>query len=65
MIAADIRFALRVFRKNPLFTAAAITSIALAIGANTAVFSLVNAVLVRQMPFANPQSLVWIWSSRE
>jgi hypothetical protein len=64
MIVKDLRFALRVFRKNPLFIAAAISSIALAIGANTAVFSMVNAVLVRQIPFQDPERLVWIWSTR-
>jgi putative ABC transport system permease protein len=64
MIWNDICFAVRVLRRNLLFAGAAIASLALAIGANTAVFSMVNAVLMRQMPFRDPESLVWIWSTR-
>src|SRR5258706_4143714 len=64
MFTEDVRYALRMLRKSPLFAGAAIFSMALAIGANTAVFSLVNAVLVRQLPFKDPQRLLWIWSTR-
>ena len=54
----DIRYALRTYAKAPTFTAAAILTAALAIGANTTIFSLVNALLVRTLPVRDPGSLV-------
>src|ERR1700728_257859 len=56
----DILFALRLMRKAPLFTAAVVVTIALAIGANITIFSLVNAVLLRALPFRDPATLVQV-----
>jgi len=57
----DTRFALRMLRKNPGFTAVALISLAVGIGANTAIFSVVNAVLFRDRPFQAPETLVNIY----
>jgi hypothetical protein len=54
----DIQFALRAFRKSPVFTAVALLSLALGIGANTAIFTLLDQVLLRLMPVKDPQELV-------
>ena len=63
-LARDARVAIRQLRRQPAFAAAVVATLALAIGANVAVFSVVNAVLLRGLPFASPERLVWIASVR-
>jgi predicted permease len=58
-----MRYAIRVLRRNPGFTLAAAITLALGIGANTAIFSVLNAMLLRAMPFRDPYRLVMVWEA--
>ena len=57
---ADLRYAIRLMTTSPWWTAAVVLTVAMAIAANTAVFSIVNTVMLRPLPFADPDRLVWI-----
>ena len=59
----DLLYGVRALRRSPVFTAAAVLSLALGIGANTAIFSLLNQVVLRSLPIANPERLVAVHGS--
>lgn len=60
-VAKDVRFALRVLRKNPAYAAVVIVTLGLGIGVNTAIFSIVDGVLLRPLPYADADRLVQVW----
>src|SRR5580704_8692906 len=60
-LTADLRFAFRTFRKSPVFVVVALLSLALGIGANTAIFTLVDQLMLRLLPVKHPEQLVALW----
>src|SRR4029450_7368341 len=58
----DVGFGLRTLRRNPAFTAVTLATIVIGIGANTAMFSVVRAVMLRPLPYAKPEQLTLLWS---
>ena len=62
-IGSDVRYAGRMFVRNPVFTTLAVVALALGIGANSAIFTIVNGVLLKPLPYADARELVMVWST--
>src|SRR4029079_15455215 len=62
-IGSDIRYAGRMFARNPIFTTLAVAALALGIGANTAIFTIVNGVLLKPLPYGGERDLMMVWST--
>src|SRR5205085_6939763 len=60
-ILQDVRYGVRMLRKSPMVTLVAVVSLALGIGANTVIFSVVNAILLKSLPFHEPERIVLVW----
>jgi hypothetical protein len=61
----DIRYSIRALRKRPGFTLLVVLVLGFAIAANTSIFSIVNAVILKPLSFKDPNQLVWIWATRK
>src|ERR1044072_2013451 len=61
----DARYSIRTLAKRPAFTIVAVLPLALGIGANTAIFTVVDAALIRALPYENPDALVHFWETRQ
>src|SRR4029078_7287933 len=62
---ADIRFGVRMLFKSPMMTLIALLALTLGVGANTPIFSVVNAVLLRTFPYSDPERIVLVWEKRQ
>src|SRR3954452_207297 len=59
-LAQDVRYAFRMLRTSPAFTIAVVLSLALGVGVNTAIFSLINSLVLKTLPVKDPEQLVWV-----